>query len=171
MNVQKGLHCSQQESPEQGLSWPSQVLAQIQSDQFRSDTRSFRAEIHIIFCVHRWIASPRCAPSSVVVFWHRWTWTVAPIVELAAFVPRQHVGMQCLPRLSLGAIPRSCAHIQWSFRVAIQEVLFESVCAALKRQHGRCSISLDVWPSVTGATARQQVHYSGVGTEQGPRRA
>ena len=57
MDVEKRLHCPQQESPQQGLPRPTELLIQIQTDQFSVDPCSFCTIVHIVFCVHCGVAS------------------------------------------------------------------------------------------------------------------
>ena len=132
VNVQKCLHCSHKECPKQRFTWPTEVLGQIQSNQFCIGPSSFRAVVHNNFCNHCGVARTSRIPTSVVCFWNRRPWAVALVVEFAALVPLQYVTMQRQPRLSFCAIPISSAHTQGRLLVAGQEILFYRVCAPLK---------------------------------------
>ena len=107
VNVEKRLHCSQQERPEQGQPRPSKVLLQIQSDQLRVDPRSFCTVIHIVLCVHVGVSCFRRIPRSVVIFWNGRPRPIVAVVEFSAFVPRQYVGMQRLSCLRFSSIPQT----------------------------------------------------------------
>ena len=132
MNVQMRLHCPQQESPQQCLPWPLEILIGIHTGQCCVDTHSFCTIVRIVLCVHRGVGNFRCTPTSVVVFWHRLPRPIIAIVHLPAFVPCQYVAMQRLSRLCFSSVPETSNDAQRSLLVACQEVLFHRVRAALK---------------------------------------